>query len=402
MRIINENIVVLSFYFLFFFFIIIGAYSPVTGFYIPLIFLALTAVTARKFRSIIVFIAIFNGAFIVASRNYIYGSPIDDFYNIYYPVYEYVRSGGTIFYTDFSGGIEFILPLYFKVLSLIYSSSAQVYVLASVSFLCYFLFYLWLEFYGMEKIDSTKQSLCIASALGLMNILVTTQSMRQALSSCFVLFAISMYRHSQRKRSLVFFILSVCAHTTGLIFAPLFSILLYGNKRIKLILLSIILLISVFFGAFISVALSLNIFGAATYKLLYYTSTEITQVSELGIDNLKFLFICVILSFFFFARDKIEYKSLLLYGIIIFIALLPIPVLPARFMFLVYYYLIGYILFLSAYKISNVYRIVLIIFLIYKTVKLIMGDGSFTGDHVFWNLWYSYPSTGDELFYYIR
>ncbi|BFF43451.1 hypothetical protein KP190050_15970 [Klebsiella pneumoniae subsp. pneumoniae] len=59
-------------------------------------------------------------------------------------------------------------------------------------------------------------------------------------------------------------------------------------------------------------------------------------------------------------------------------------------------------MFLSAYKISNVYRIVLIIFLIYKTVKLIMGDGSFTGDHVFWNLWYSYPSTGDELFYYIR
>lgn len=389
------------FFILILFFIVVGAYSLVLGFYLPLIFLALTSITEKRIRFVIVLVAIFNGAFIVASRNYGYGSPIDDFYNIYYPVYDYVKNGGSIFYSDFSGGIEFILPLYFKLLSFIYSSNAQVYVLASVSFFCYFLFYLWIEFYGLEKIDSRKQSLCIASALGLMNILVTTQSMRQAISSCLVLFTISMYRKRQKKSALVFYILSACAHTTGLIFAPLFSILMYGTKKIKMTLLGTVLLMSLFFGVFITVAISLNLFGAATYKLLYYTSTEIAQAGELSIDNLKFLFICIILSIFFFAQDKPEYRSLLQYGLIIFVALLPIPVLPARFMFLLYYYLIGYILFLSAYRVSKAYRIVLIVFFVYKIFKLIFGDSSFYGDDTFWNLWYSYPSVGDELFYYI-
>lgn len=109
-------------------------------------------------------IAILSGSMIYASRvvGNIYG---DDFFTTYYPLYQAISLGEESFFSSgFGGGVEFGLPLVFKIISLILPDESQAAIMVFISFFCLFLFYVWIEKFFVKEINSKYISLSIASA----------------------------------------------------------------------------------------------------------------------------------------------------------------------------------------------------------------------------------------------
>ncbi|TDQ24896.1 EpsG-like putative glucosyltransferase [Raoultella sp. BIGb0149] len=380
-------------------FVLFAGISPILGFYVVLICLALNFGTDEKYRYAAAIIAIFCCSFIIASRNFETGLQQDDFANIYYLVFKRMQNGDSVFYDQFSGGIEFFLPLYFKIIGYVFDVENPVYVMAYVAGLCLLLFYIWLEKYGLEGVEKSKRSLCVASSLGLLVFLVTTQNMRQAISCGLLLFAITFFIRKQKIPFLSFLILAIIAHTTSIIVFVLFIIFLQGTKFQKKIVLFMGFIALLIFNALIGFIISHGLLGAATYKLLYYT-TIASDGFNLG--YLKFFIIMCAASYFFFSEKHQAYKQLIWYGTLLYAILLPIPILSQRLLLLLVAFLNGYLMFFSFYKILNVYRILLIFYFMYRLMSqgpLFAGYGD---DGAFMDLWYSYSWIGNSLFYYIK
>ncbi|HBT7784053.1 TPA: EpsG family protein [Klebsiella pneumoniae] len=380
-------------------FIIFSGISPVLGFYVVLFCLALNFGTAAQYRYVASLIAIFCCTFIISSRNFESGLQQDDFANIYYLVYNRMQNGDSIFYDQFSGGVEFFLPLYFKIIGYIFDIQNPVYIMASVSGLCLLLFYVWLERYGLEGIERSKKSLCVASSLGLLVFLVTTQNMRQAISCVFLLYAITFFVRKQKILFSIFFILAIVSHTTSVLVFALFIIFLQGSNFQKKLILFIGFIALLIFNALISFIIAHGLLGAATYKLMFYT-TIASDGYNLG--YLKFFIIMCMASYFFFSDKFKNYKSLIWYGSLLYAILIPIPILSQRLLLLLVAFLNGYLMFFSFYKILNVYRFILIIYFIYRMITIGPLFSSYGEEGAFMDLWYSYPWIGNSLFYYVR
>ncbi|HHT0120132.1 EpsG family protein [Raoultella ornithinolytica] len=381
-------------------FVLLSGISPVLGFYVPIIFLSLNICNEKGFRIIISLVAIYSSLYIFASRNIVSGSVKDDFANLYYPVYNIVADGGSVFYYQFTSGIEFLLPLYFKILYNFFGIKDPVTVLVAVSALCIVPFYIWIEKYGLRDVDENKKSLCVASSLGLLVLAVTTQNMRQAVSCVFLLFAITYFLDKKRLLFIIFFIISITAHTTALVILPLFVVLLKGSKIQKNSIAIIALMFSLLFSVFISIIISSGVLGAATYKLLFYSDME-SSGFELG--YLKYLIITCAAGLFYFSTNHKEYKSLLFYGTFIYAVLAPIPVVSHRLLLLMVAFMNGYLMFLAFYRISFVYRVIFILYCLYRIIKIgPYFDDTSLDDEKFMNLWYSFPWAGDYLFYYLH
>ncbi|HGF5711689.1 TPA: EpsG family protein [Klebsiella pneumoniae] len=391
---------VISFFALFVFivFVVFAGISPLLGFYIPLIFLAVNFGKNRLFRVSIASIAIFSCIFMVSSRNYMSGSIKDDFQNIYFPVYQRMAAGQSIFYDQFSNGLEFLLPLYFKITHYLFNLTHPQDVMASVTALCLIPFYIWLEKYGMENVSDSKKSLCVASSLGLMVYAVTTQNMRQAISCVFLLFAITYFRDKRWFLFLIYFMLAFVAHTTAIVVLAIFIILMSDNSYRKKTLALTALFASLFFNIIIGIIISHNLLGAATYKLMFYT--KLSGGASLDIGYLKFFFIMIFTAPLFFNTEENKYKSLIFYGTFIYFVLIPIPVISHRLLLLMVAFMNGYLMFLSFYRIANVYRVIFIGYCIYRLLK--QGPYFTLGDEEqFMDLWFSYPWIGSSLFYYL-
>ncbi|QHU66186.1 hypothetical protein FBF54_09090 [Klebsiella pneumoniae] len=380
-------------------FIIFSGISPVLGFYVVLFCLALNFGTVAQYRYVASLIAIFCCTFIISSRNFESGLQQDDFANIYYLVYNRMQNGDSIFYDQFSGGVEFFLPLYFKIIGYIFDIQNPVYIMASVSGLCLLLFYVWLERYGLEGIERSKKSLCVASSLGLLVFLVTTQNMRQAISCVFLLYAITFFVRKQKILFSIFFILAIVSHTTSVLVFALFIIFLQGSNFQKKLILFIGFIALLIFNALISFIIAHGLLGAATYKLMFYT-TIASDGYNLG--YLKFFIIMCMASYFFFSDKFKNYKSLIWYGSLLYAILIPIPILSQRLLLLLVAFLNGYLMFFSFYKILNVYRFILIIYFIYRMITIGPLFSSYGEEGAFMDLWYSYPWIGNSLFYYVR
>ena len=373
------------------------AYSPVLAFFVPLMFLALNYSFPISIRMILASISVFGAGFTVASRLIRTNLKEDDFSYIYYPLYKQIAIGQSIFDTNFSGGIEFVLPLLFKTFHFLTGTLNPVYIMAFVTILCIGSTYVWLEMFAMKNIENRLKGLCVAATVSMVAFTVTGQNMRQAISCIFLLFAISYYLDKRKIVSGVFFLIAFFSHTTALIVFPLFIVLLKGSTKIKVISLISCAIVSVFFNVLIGYAISTGALGAATYKLIYYTSD--IQVSA-GIGYLKFLILIVGFSFFFFSKEHNEYKSLAIFGALIYAILMPIPVLPYRFLLLLVTYLLGYLLFLSLHRIPIACRILIILFCSYRIIKY--GPFFNVDPNDYMVLWASYPWAGQDFFYYFK
>lgn len=331
----NENHIKRSEFLFYSFFLVsfslLAAISPVLGFYVPIIFLALNFGSNRTYRVLISIIILYSSMFVFASRNIASGSIKDDFANIYFPVFNMLTHGSTIFYYQFTNGIEFLLPLYFKVIYNVFGISQPVPIMAAVTALCLGVFYIWLEKYGLRNISEDKRSLCVASSLALLVFAVTTQNMRQAISCVFLLYVITYFFERKWLLFFIFLFLSTIAHITALFIFPLFVILMGENEKRKKVIAVAALFISLSFSVVIGIIISKGLLGTATYKVLFYSDVD---AGDLEIGYLKYLFITCFFGFFYFSPNHKNYKSLLFYGTFIYFVLAPIPVISHRLLLL--------------------------------------------------------------------
>lgn len=373
----------------------IAAFSPLLGFYCSLIYLAVQGFSLRILRVNVAIVAIISGAFIVASRNTLAVSG-DDF-SINYTVYKLMQNGASIFYSDFSGGIEFILPLYFKIIGSVFNIENPVYIFFSVTVLCLTLFYIWLEKYGLKGVDYDKRALCVSASLGLFVLFGSTQLMRQMISTAFMLYAISLWFEKKKVPFIIFFALAIFSHLSAVLVFLVLTTLMGKNKSRKNILLIISIVFVSLFTLFLSFIIGGHLLGAATYKLNYYTSTEL---SGFNFDSFfKFLVIMWCGAILFRSENNHKWNSLLVYGGAIYIIFLPIPLASDRMLMLMVSFLPGFLMFFSFYRATLMFKAILIAFFILKILLLgpLYNGGALEG----MELWKNYPWYNKDLFYYL-
>lgn len=350
---------------IFLFFIFCSISSPLLGFYISLSFLALVGFSF-PYRLPICIIAIITGSLIYSSRilGFVSG---DDFFNQYYPLYQSIGNPQMADTQTFGGGLEIGLYVFFYIIKNIYSGG-QEYVLFCITFFCLALFYIWIEKFFVKTIEPSKRSLCIASAIAFFGLFVTTQLTRQAISTVFILYTISFFTQGDKKKSLAALIIAGTFHLTALPITAVIYIYMYGNSKWKKITLFSIMFFSLFFYALVKIIAHANIFMGIASKFLYYVDHNSASLSNAY--YWRHLIVCSLLSLYLFSKNHKEYKNLIIYGTISYLSLVTIPFASDRTMMPLTIYLLGIIVFLSFYKISNIYRYLLVIYCFFRFFQL--------------------------------
>lgn len=377
------------------------AYSPLLGFYVPLVYLIFNFGKDFLMRFLLAAISILGACFTFSSRNYVSGTINDDFANVYLPAFYDVSKGGSIFYEQFSGGVEFFITAYFKLISFFFEVSRPNVIMFFTLFLVLVLFYIWIECFVLKNLDSNKRSLCLATCFSLMAVIVITQNMRQAISCVFLLYAVSFFLNKKITLFIIFWLMAIVSHTTAILVLPLSLTIMKGSKRLRLVLIFTCVGISVLFNVVIAFLISHNLLGSSTYKLLYYSDTSGVSVD---IGYMKFLLISIVASYLFFDKNDInkkEYKNLLYYGSLIYLILIPIPTLPFRIMMLLVVFYNGLLMFYSFYKKNYFFVLILLCYNTYKFVTLGPYQNLIEGGGAYMNLWWSYPWAGTSFFYYV-
>ena len=376
--------------------IVIFPFSPLLSYYISIILLLTLSelCNSRPVRVYLSIIALVSGSLIAASRMSL--RSLSDDFGHYYDSYLSILHGGTIF--QYASGFEFFISLYFKLMILVSGELHPSSILFFVALLNSFLFYLWLEKFGLEKVDSNVKSLCVAASLTFYMFPISTLLMRQMLATPLLLFAISYTLNN--KKGIFFFLLACFAHSSS---APIYFIvrmLMSENKKNKNIMVLFFMLFLLSFSLLVKYAASLSgipIINAITYKLDYYSTATLFDFSKLD-SYVKYLIVMVLSSFYFFSKEHRDWKSLLYYSGIIYLILLPIPFMSGRLFLILSAVGLGYMLFLSAYKISMVFRYLMIIFCVFRILTLGIY---YTNTNDGFDLWYSYPWISENAFYFV-
>lgn len=391
----NRSIVAITFFYL----IIITlslvtlAYSPLLGYYIPLIILLVPMLGSRLLRVSLIMISITGLSYIVASRNIISAEGSD--FEMYYLIYNNILKGGGVFVSEFSGGIEFLLPFIFKLTTVLFGELSRKQLLFGVVFVQLFFIVLWLEIYGIHKLKSAEKTLCIVATIGILSVFTLSQALRQSCATVVALYSLTAYFGRKKFTFFILYIVASLFHLTSLIIIPLY-IIFYKGKKISYIVVVSIILLGSFFSILLPIILSHNLLGAATYKLGYYTVTA-AQGWDFS-TYFKFLVITLFLSFFFSSNENSNINRFTWFTCVVYLALMPIPLAADRFLLLTSSILSGYLLFFSAFKIQPLLRLMLLSLFLFKILSL--GINYVPGPPL--NYWYFYDWAGDTPFYYIN
>lgn len=383
--------------------IFILSISPILAYLICLIFLAMgVGVGIPPLRILLSLIAIFGMIFTVGSKAYNVNNSSDDFSNSYLPLY-YTLNSSDLVSNVFSENYEYLLPILWRFINFINGGDlTPVGLMVYISGFSILLFYIWLELFGLKNIPDTRKTLCIAFSLGFFQFLMPIQYMRQFISLIFILYSFSLW-DKNKKISFLFFILAFFSHISAILIFPLIKILFSNNKKIKNIIFIFFLILTLFYSVIFPLVAKLGSSGLF-YKLQYYLEVSSDRSNTYG--YFKFLFLALIASKFYFV-DYLElqkYKNFLYSGTIIFIVLFPIPELPLRLMGILIYILIGYLIFLSTYRMGMISRYLFVFYVILMGYKCIVLDNysrMVNTDADFMSLWYSYPWFGENFFYYL-
>lgn len=378
--------------------------SPILGYLLCLIFLAMgVGVGIPALRVLISLMAIWGMIFTVGSKAYNIGNSSDDFSNSYLPLY-YNLDSSNLFSNVFSENYEYLLPILWRLIDFINGGDlTPVGLIVYTSGFSILLFYFWLELFGLKNIPDSRRTLCIAFSLGFFQFLMPIQYMRQFISLMFILYSLS-YWDKNKKVSFLFLILAIFSHVSAIIVFPLMKILFSNNKKIKNITFGLFLVLTLFYSVifpFIAKIGSNGIF----YKMQYYLEVSSDRNNTYG--YFKFLFLAFIFSKFYFSRDLEfqKYKYFLYSGSIVFLIIFPIPELPLRLMGILIFILIGYLIFLSTYRMGMVSRYLFVFYVVLLGYKYIVLDSyvrMVNTEADFMSLWYSYPWFGEEIFYYLN
>ncbi|HAT2867928.1 TPA: hypothetical protein I8374_002379 [Serratia marcescens] len=370
--------------------------SPFISYYLSLIVLAMSPEVKNLTRRLLGVLIVLSGTVYIGSRNF-NGALGDDITFVYYPVYRRIFYGADYF-SSYSGGWEFVLGGLFKLLALFTEKPVEKDIFTSVFvFLPYIIYYIWLEKFGLEHISKNKKNLCAASALGIMGLLALSVQIRQGLATSILLLAIGYLSRSKIK-STFFTALAIFTHLTSI---PIYFIIrIFSGSKTgpKVIGLGFIVLLVISFQFLVGAIVAQNLLGVASFKFQYYLDKDTT------INLLAFFFSLMIMiaagSFYFDKNENLKkWRSFILWGGAAYILLLPIPMASDRLFMVMSVFLMGYLLFLSFSQISTIYRMLLILYFIYKFMSvgpLSGGLGGATG----YEFWTNYDWIGDYPFYF--
>jgi hypothetical protein len=371
--------------------------SPLLSYYLTLIILSLSPKIAAFTRRLIGLLIVLSGTVYVASRGYNTALG-DDITYVYYPFYKGIFYGNDYFST-FSGGWEFVIGGLFKLLAISTEHPVDKDIFTTVFvFLPYLLWYVWLEKFGLTHISPDKKNLCVAASLGIFGLLSLSVQIRQGLSTPILLLAIS-YLSQSRIKSAFLTVLAICTHLTAIPIYFIIRVFTEASTKFKIIALGGIAFLVVTFQFIVGAIVGGNLLGNASFKLIFYTNTQ----SE-GFQILSFFFVLVIMivasRFFFDSNKELKgWKSLITWGGIAYLVLLPIPMASDRLFMVMSIFMMGYLLFLSFSKVSNIFRILLILYFIYKFFmnSVFMSAPGNSGGFFFW---VNYDWIGDYPFYF--
>lgn len=362
--------------------------SPLISFYfIIFIFIFTNVDFATRFPLSI--IMVISGAMIFSSRELgvVTG---DDFYNQYYPLYLNILNGGHVFTNEFGGGVEVGLAFFFKVIS-ISGIRDPSYVLFCISFFTLFLFYLWLELFAFENIENSK-TLLIASTFAFVGLFTITQLTRQAMAMVFVMYAISFFYRGRYLYFTISLLLGVLFHLTAIPIFVITYVFMYGTISNKNKIAIVIILFSLLFHFIVAKIVGSGLFWGVQSKFAYYEYNDLATQSSYYLRHL------VVSSIILLVLNRKEilnnrYLSLLLYGTVAYVALLPIPFASDRMLMPLTTYLLGFVICLVFNRVSILYKLLLLTYCIFRFIQLGPAYDETCRNAIFC-LWYSYPWLG--------
>ncbi|MBS0876913.1 MULTISPECIES: EpsG family protein [unclassified Tatumella] len=367
--------------------------SPLLSFFGIIILFAIVEVRNKSFRYPLTVLAFFSGAVIYSSRvvGNIYG---DDFANEYYPLYNGIYKGEGILDGDFGGGVEIGLSSYFKLLSIILPHLSESGVMLSVSLLCTMLFYFWIEFFLFKDYKLKNETLFLASVLLFFGYFVTTQLMRQAISTVFILYSLSYWDRGCKFKSVISICIGGIFHLTAIPLVFIFHILMGENRKLKIWLVGIFFAFGFLFTTVLKIISGSGIFFGVVSKFLYYLTN--TESGFATAYYWKLLLPVIIISFFISKDESPKLKSLLFYGVMSYLCLIEIPFASDRVFMLMNIYLLGGIVFVAFSKFLNGFRLVVISLCIMRFILLGPYYNFECGNTVLC-LWGAYPWLGSFL-----
>lgn len=375
--------------------------SPLISYYFSLVVLAFSPQIKAITRKSLGLLIVLSGTVYIASRDY-NSATGDDITYVYYPAYRAIFYGSDYF-TAFGGGFEFVLSSLLKLLAISFDKPVDKDIFTTIFvFLPYLIYYIWLEKFGLEYVHKDKKNLCTSASLGIMGLLTLSIQLRQGLATPILLLAISYYSRSKIK-SIFFTALSICTHLTSIPILFIINMFKGDSTKNKTIALIFIIVLVLAFQFIAGAIVSGNLLGSASFKFQYYTGDDQLE----GVRILSFFFALVIMmiaGIFFFDTNKElrKWKSLIIWGGAAYFVLLPIPLASDRLFMIMSVFMMGYLLFLSFSRVSNLFRLLLVAYFIYKFLMngpLMTVFGGF-GDYT---LWTNYDWIGDyPLYFWIK
>lgn len=344
--------------------------SPVVSFFSMIAFLSLVNIDDKGTRILFTIFAIVAGVTIYSSR---FVHPVelggDDFSNQYQPLFEYLANGGSIWDSKFGGGVEFGLPLIYKLISYINPKATPYELFFTVSFICCVSFYFWIELFFIKDVPTKYKSLCIASFLLFFGFFITTQLIRQALSSVFIVYAISYLHSGKKNKGIIFSILAITFHLTAVAIIPIIYLLMYGKNRAKFLVFISFLFFGLLFSVFLGFISSGEVFSVIASKFLYYNQNTDSSGTSAYYWKILLIFTFGLLVFKKNSSYK-EYKSLLIYGTLCYLSLIKIPFASDRTFMVLVIYLLGLIAFIVFNPVLKFYRVIILFLCLYRALTL--------------------------------
>lgn len=340
-------------------------------------------------RKIIGLILIVSGSLVISSREVTWLIPSDDMLR-YFWVFEQINLAKADIFQFY--GIEFILPLFYKLYGYINSSASVNEVMFVTSLTISLFFWSWLEFYGNKFVKAEQKSLLIASSIFFFSFYFCTQLPRQMLGVTFVLFALS----TKGKKQFLYLSLGFFSHLTTLPIYLLGKCLLHKPKLTLFITVLFALTFKIAFPVFIDLIKGSDLTSSMFFnKIKYYQGSNVGFTAP-DLAWIPYLFL-IFGGFFIFQNPEKLFKgwgAFFLGNFIVYLFLLPFPLLPLRVSLLIVGIMLGFFMVQSLQKIPSL----LVLFITVLSVKRFYELGIVESEANY--LWKKFPIYSFEPFYY--
>ena len=375
-------------------------YAYMVGVFIMICF---SAYIPKSFRILLGLTLCLSIAIICASRLYFnLATDSDDDFSRYYQNYLDVYDGLSGAMTQWGGGYEIGLPVFYKLLAIFLPKLPPQYVLFYTALFATLLMYIWLEKYGVKLVKNRQRAALVAFSLFIVVFLSTLGLTRQALASIFLLYG---FFAKPIHIKLLFFLIAASFHLSSVWVIALFYIVYYLPK-ISLIIFTIFFITFTISSSFINS----HLVESATFLYEYFPNRTVeyflSYISANGYNpyyliytNImkNILMCCIVFTLFvLIPNDKLlkRFKVLILIAFIVYIT----NVVPGRIVMSLCETLFYFITFLVF---RHFFTLTLLFFFPYF-LKLMYGLLT-SGDHPetrAMELFFSYPEASIYPFYY--